>query len=250
MGRAWCRRRRFTPTRVGTSAYTGTACTGASVHPHACGDIVGLCAINPTGIGSPPRVWGHPEHVLDVLHPDRFTPTRVGTSSPISLMAHAFAVHPHACGDISLKTRPLSTRCGSPPRVWGHPHDTLFILAIQRFTPTRVGTSLDLKDFLLSSAVHPHACGDIACSLARYTFHAVHPHACGDIVKPLQLRAVEPGSPPRVWGHLAMILLTPLHNRFTPTRVGTSLLAEADASGDAVHPHACGDIGANVSNRK
>ncbi len=56
-------RRRFTPTRVGTTPASSAAPPRPSVHPHACGD-------NVLNLKYPPG-------------PDWFTPTRVGTTAPI-----------------------------------------------------------------------------------------------------------------------------------------------------------------------
>ncbi len=90
-----------------------------------------------------------------------------------------------------------------------------------RFTPTRVGTTLDSSRDCCRVAVHPHACGDDGCSTRR------EPSANG--------------SPPRVWGRLPPFSESITTTRFTPTRVGTTRRQEGRAVGLAVHPHACGD---------
>src|SRR6266511_4084207 len=135
----------------------------------------------------------------------RFTPTRVGTTVSFSIFARFVSVHPHACGDDSaLNARP-SRKGGSPPRVWGR----------------LPGLSLDH----VSSTVHPHACGDDLSPKVfsfgfsgspprvwgrrssrppRSGFRPVHPHACGD-----DLNAGDD--------------LT-VTDRFTPTRVGTTIV--------------------------
>ena len=50
-------------------------------------------------IGSPPRAWGRRFNLPYQLQVCRFTPTRVGTTSPQALLLHKNAVHPHARGD-------------------------------------------------------------------------------------------------------------------------------------------------------
>ena len=73
-------RRRFTPTRVGTSRCARLAQSSRSVHPHACGDIDPCRLCLSVSAGSPPRVWGHLPCVRGDDCAKRFTPTRVGTS--------------------------------------------------------------------------------------------------------------------------------------------------------------------------
>ena len=75
------RRRRFTPTRVGTTIFISACIRVSPVHPHACGDhAAGLPERTPV-YGSPPRVWGPRKRIPDPASCDRFTPTRVGTTS-------------------------------------------------------------------------------------------------------------------------------------------------------------------------
>ena len=90
-----------------------------------------------------------------------------------------------------------------------------------RFTPTRVGTTLPLRNGLPTSTVHPHACGDNASVAVS--------------------KSTDPGSPPRVWGQLLMFAGLLIGLRFTPTRVGTTSAARLSLRPVTVHPHACGD---------
>jgi len=94
---------------------------------------------------------------------------------------------------------------------------------LDRFTPTRVGTTESISSSPLITAVHPHACGD-------------------DVGELLALE-IPPGSPPRVWGRLIMRAPCRKGRRFTPTRVGTTFAFPISAALDSVHPHACGDDG-------
>ena len=156
--------------------------------------------------GSPPRAWGQLHHArLDHarLEPyrQRFTPTRVGTTSPFAWSRSAFAVHPHARGDNKSVCLVQARFCGSPPRAWGQlvvsvdqPHQ-------HRFTPTRVGTTTQRKEISLRSPVHPHARGD------NFLSSISERHATG--------------SPPRAWGQ---------HRRGEPRPPRRP-----------VHPHARGD---------
>ena len=86
---------------------------------------------------------------------------------------------------------------------WG-PHGEVGSVTLdERFTPTRVGTTLRRATSAVISAVHPHACGDHGvwgCRIPR-----------------------SPGSPPRVWGPQNSIGAVGMEARFTPTRVGTTI---------------------------
>jgi len=71
---------RFTPTRVGTTAFAAMVILPSSVHPHARGDNhIGNVQAAPH-LGSPPRAWGQRIMMTGRTRPGRFTPTRVGTT--------------------------------------------------------------------------------------------------------------------------------------------------------------------------
>src|SRR5205085_1046028 len=74
-------RRRFTPTRVGTSGSPRHTTSAPSVHPHTRGDIMIRSHSEGLTAGSPPHAWGHPADQRRIAACLRFTPTRVGTSS-------------------------------------------------------------------------------------------------------------------------------------------------------------------------
>ena len=70
---------------------------------------------------------------------------------------------------------------------------------------------------------------------------AVHPHARGDDSTARSAAKGGAGSPPRAWGRRALLALQHRHERFTPTRVGTTPRSAPPAPAWAVHPHARGD---------
>ena len=96
-------RTRFTPTRVGNTTGKPRACIKSSVHPHACGEYRGHPLGHALHLGSPPRVWGIPLRRLRSPARTRFTPTRVGNTQMASKWVWAAAVHPHACGEYSMR---------------------------------------------------------------------------------------------------------------------------------------------------
>ena len=93
----------------------------------------------------------------------------------------------------------------SPPRVWGKRH------LVERES---VGT-----------AVHPHACGENGMSVS-YSEHAdgSPPRVWGKLFDNGQQLDDKFGSPPRVWGKLSCQRRRAAHGRFTPTRVGKTLV--------------------------
>ena len=152
---------RFTPTRVGTSRSATRPQRSASVHPHTRGDISGPTTTSPPPVGSPPHAWGHRELIDVTVEEWRFTPTRVGTSAIRPRQATASSVHPHTRGDILLGVAVQIGLSGSPPHAWGHQHPEAHSAGGQRFTPTRVGTSLADLPGHRAISVHPHTRGDI-----------------------------------------------------------------------------------------
>ena len=79
----------------------------------------------------------------DVVPPSvaRFTPTRVGTTPPDRAASWWSPVHPHARGDNPDALDAYAAPYGSPPRAWGQLESAATVEVIQRFTPTRVGTT-------------------------------------------------------------------------------------------------------------
>src|ERR1017187_8635336 len=114
-------------------------------------------------------------------------------------------VHPHARGDNGLIQRPLPIRSGSPPRAWGQLDQSMPLKVPSRFIPTRVGTTQP----------HRHASAMLT----------VHPHARGDNEIYYGPEFYENGSPPRAWGQLEHLSDGRAAGRFTPTRVGTTIVA-------------------------
>ena len=130
--------------------------------------------------GSSPRVWGQVLPLCTRKPHRRIIPTRVGTSHTKRIVTAARQDHPHACGDKLLLNGNGFPDTGSSPRVWGQGCSPAASIILAGIIPTRVGTSLELKEPEL-----------------RYEDH---PHACGDKRSVLQLKPVCPGSSPRVWG--------------------------------------------------
>src|SRR5690606_38654866 len=82
-------------------------------------------------------------------------------TTPITcFMAHPPPVHPHARGDDFVRPLPSTESGGTPPRAWGR-HGLAGAGGLgQRYTPTRVGTTIGETMTSGSTSVHPHARGD------------------------------------------------------------------------------------------
>src|SRR5665811_2140764 len=173
---------RFIPTRVGTTPAPPPALPSCPVHPHACGDHGWKPSERLPPSGSSPRVWGPPVVMRPPALPPRFIPTRVGTTPRHVESPSVMTVHPHACGDHAVAHYASRATSGSSPRVWGPLVDSHVELAVERFIPTRVGTTTIWRICAGVTWVHPHACGDHVSSTTNCPSSA--------------------GSSPRVWGPL------------------------------------------------
>ena len=116
-----------------------------SVHPHTRGEILGALLLHPVQIGSPPHAWGDLLFALAMSKPLRFTPTRVGRSPPGSRGSGRTTVHPHTRGEIKMAALIVTGSNGSPPHAWGDRQFRPSQGRRIRFTPTRVGRSLEIK---------------------------------------------------------------------------------------------------------
>ena len=76
------RRRRFTPTGVGTICARRWRAFRRAVHPHGRGDNTGPLIRTAARNGSPPRAWGQCTRSPAYTACRRFTPTGVGTIAP------------------------------------------------------------------------------------------------------------------------------------------------------------------------
>ena len=211
----------FTPTRVGTARGRRSESGRAWVHPHSRGDSNSSPDCSPFSGGSPPLAWG--QQLPDDERPGvrGFTPTRVGTATPCRCGFPVPAVHPHSRGDSAAHNSLILAWLGSPPLAWGQHVGPAGVVAVDRFTPTRVGT-----------AYMPLTAG---CSIT------VHPHSRGDSPTPPMPAPGATGSPPLAWGQPSIPRMIRPPARFTPTRVGTAGRRACIPNQIPVHPHSRGD---------
>ena len=171
--------------------------------------------------GSPPRLWGARLAGRCARQSRRFTPTPVGSAYWRSRSQSFQPVHPHACGERDLKAGRRRGLRGSPPRLWGARRESVSGRAVDRFTPTPVGSA--------------------GCSWFDSCRLTVHPHACGERCPSRSDTSLMSGSPPRLWGAHIRPPVGRLNLRFTPTPVGSAWTPTAHRGPTPVHPHACGE---------
>ena len=105
--------------------------------------------------------------------------------------------------------------------MWGQDRVCLYVCAVYRIIPTRVGTSVVPLCFQIGREDHPHA--------------------CGDKLQNIKNRGGRIGSSPRVWGQESAEPLLVRLSGIIPTRVGTRVVIFCFLSPSWDHPHACGD---------
>ena len=155
-------------------------------------------------MGSSPRVWGQGCIEIRPCGRIRIIPTRMGTSVPRSRHKRRTQDHPHAYGDKPLFRSRTPLGVGSSPRVWGQAQKFAPSQQWVRITPTRMGTSLDKWQGVITEEDHPHAYGD---------------KLYGD-----EFEFKPEGSSPRVWGQVCRKRCGCSRSRIIPTRMGTRQL--------------------------
>ena len=111
---------------------------------------------------------------------------------------------------------------GTSPRLWGDYFASNATFRRPRYIPTSVGRLKSLTPSASAGTVHPHVCGEIACSSVNCL------NSCG--------------TSPRLWGDLSTGGSTASSKRYIPTSVGRFLQHIRAITPNAVHPHVCGEI--------
>ena len=132
---------RITPARAGKSLpWSFPRCT-CKDHPRACGEESCLVPKNKCFGGSPPRVRGRADLVMQFCLKLGITPARAGKRAYLSAGSVQVKDHPRACGE---EKDTLSSRLkvqGSPPRVRGRDLCRSKQNLRARITPARAGKS-------------------------------------------------------------------------------------------------------------
>ena len=191
---------RYIPTLVGRLSLPLCASSLHPVHPHACGEIYAMRRRTLTKHGTSPRLWGDSISISVVDLSVRYIPTLVGRLQYLSRFAPTSAVHPHACGEISIVALLPPNRPGTSPRLWGDCSARSDIRIDKRYIPTLVGRFSRVERLHFQTAVHPHACGEILSVESLYSTRY--------------------GTSPRLWGDSRALIMDYAGNRYIPTLVG------------------------------
>ena len=110
---------RITPADAGTRQRCRALRLRTWDHPRGCGDKHVYTSCNQLITGSPPRMRGQVNYLVNHPHQSRITPADAGTSLLIQLVGYDLRDHPRGCGDKRAEAEARSTRVGSPPRMRG-----------------------------------------------------------------------------------------------------------------------------------
>ena len=171
--------------------------------------------------GSSPRLRGTASSHGGLTQRRRFIPAPAGNSTPRKATDGKLPVHPRACGEQSLLRLPSVLRAGSSPRLRG--------------------TGLLRARFVREGRFIPAPAGNRAPRGFSTCVRTVHPRACGEQQKPLSTKSLSAGSSPRLRGTDRADGLESRGCRFIPAPAGNSWDVTTRASGETVHPRACGE---------
>ena len=200
-----------------------------AVHPRACGERLALGLIGEAAIGSSPRlrgtqITGKPWGVYA-----RFIPAPAGNADHGHRGAEEVAVHPRACGERLHKRLQQRLLHGSSPRLRGTLRSWMLPTACSRFIPAPAGNAPIAPQRSRSGSVHPRACGE-------RVNHRAQPR-------------LNPGSSPRLRGTLSRGNPSLRPPRFIPAPAGNASFLRFPTLPLAVHPRACGERLAKLTQR-
>ena len=130
-------------------------------------------------------MWGKVNSEQQYLANLGITPTHVGKSRRWRGKQDGGWDHPHPCGEKLDRHQSKRGLLGSPPPMWGKDQSNVWLSFEQRITPTHVGKR-EVEAIVKSAAED-------------------HPHPCGEKTDGGYSHDVFPGSPPPMWGKVAVM---------------------------------------------
>ena len=137
--------------------------------------------------GSSPHPWGILAGLHQLAGDLRFIPTSVGNTRTSGTPGTSMAVHPHIRGEYLLISASFSAIGGSSPHPWGIPCSAPLRPCQDRFIPTSVGNTRQLRASPTTTSVHPHIRGEygiVPPNPSSTIGSSPHPwgiHLCGDV---------------------------------------------------------------------
>ena len=132
---------RFIPTHVGNAWARDSRPRSRPVHPHARGERYSETEREVLKVGSSPRTWGTRNQKGARSGLGRFIPTHVGNARVFGGALMGGPVHPHARGERTISSMPVTRWSGSSPRTWGTHRRAKSVRLNVRFIPTHVGNA-------------------------------------------------------------------------------------------------------------
>ncbi len=136
---------RFIPARAGNGQRRAVHTTVYTVHPRACGERLKTRVVQPSKIGSSPRVRGTVKMTLLKAFSKRFIPAHAGNGCRLSKMWKSNTVHPRACGERDANIMGNAWYLGSSPRMRGTAAGRAHGFPEIRFIPARAGNGSPLQ---------------------------------------------------------------------------------------------------------
>ena len=193
--------RRNTPTCVGKTNFYPVVRLFWRKHPHVRGEDETPGRFHVPRSETPPRAWGRPLGKSSCGSSKRNTPTCVGKTGSLWLVADSQGKHPHVRGEDTFTPFTRSEMLETPPRAWGRPRTAR------------------------SSCRHRQK----------------HPHVRGEDRPLTSSRRRFLETPPRAWGRLPSNRAASHHCRNTPTCVGKTRRGAGHAGWTEKHPHVRGE---------
>ena len=230
-----------------TPAYAGKSMSGHSDkltngdHPRVCGEKEPELPCVGSMMGSPPRMRGKVQGLIDGINKGRITPAYAGKSARSCERVSRGWDHPRVCGEKSCKFKHHRYHLGSPPRMRGKGASLGAVFADGGITPAYAGKRPDYPGTRPALWDHPRVCGEkqkkrtskkaevgspprmrgkVVHHAAEVGVAGDHPRVCGE--KTIQQwRSVPPsGSPPRMRGKAGGALAADLLQKDHPRVCG------------------------------
>ena len=232
---------RITPACAGKSRFHHACTSRHRDHPRVCGEKAFCFRLFLFVRGSPPRMRGKASPQKAAEPVKRITPAYAGKSSCCFCVVAGRWDHPRVCGEKLQQHGPGFGPWGSPPRMRGKVIRCAFLVGVvgdhprvcgeKNVVPPELGPVLGSPPRMRGKGIEQRNCGvgvriTPAYAGKRYTMAKKknqvpdHPRVCGE--KTGKTRRVEwgQGSPPRMRGKVALIVLVQAAIRITPAYAG------------------------------
>ena len=151
---------RITPAHAGkTSKSALTGCSPPD-HPRACGENCWKTGDIKASVGSPPRMRGKLQKLIDTAPEARITPAHAGKTRLEFIDKLLVTDHPRACGENHSPLPCEPELLGSPPRVRGKLGHIARDSVCDGITPACAGKTQSVMWRRRAKRDHPRVCGE------------------------------------------------------------------------------------------